>query len=216
MTQDAQIKKSSHFVAHSSLDFHLLNIKKLSKRLQKVQNASAEPLQFWPLPVNYKLITFYIATELKLVCHFATTHARNAPIRMQLIKWDFSCRYAEDSHDSCYLHQDKTEIAISYTCAWRPNFANTNFKPNEFLIILCEFCLLFKVILKIVFLTRISLIILKKLGRELNVFFSCRFSFDFVILKSLLAPFSASLLTNSCSFPQRWTDVGKNTSDGFF
>lgn len=120
-------------------------------------------------------------------------------------------------HDhSCYLHQDKTEIAISYTCAWRPNFANTNFKPNEFLIILCEFCLLFKVILKIVFLTRISLIIRKNVGRELNVFFSCRFSFNFVILKSLLAPFSASLLTNSCSFPQRWTDVRKNTSDGFF
>lgn len=85
MTQDAYIKKSSHFVAHSSLDFHLLNIKKLSKRLQKVQNASAEPLQFWPLPVNYKLITFAIATELKLVCHFVNnarkkrtnTHAVN-------------------------------------------------------------------------------------------------------------------------------------------
>lgn len=92
-------------------------------------------------------------------------------------------------HDhSCYLHQDKTEIAISYTCAWRPNFANTNFKPNEFLIILCEFCLLFKVILKIVFLTRISLIIRKNVGRELKCFL---FLPLFLQFRNTKKPFSA-------------------------
>lgn len=68
----------------------------------------------------------------------------------------FFLRYPEDSQDSCYLHQDNAEIRISYTCTLGPNFANTIFKPNEFLIIFHELCLLCGASLEIIFSRNLS------------------------------------------------------------